>query len=190
MTTNVEEYIVSIKNNKKNQLNYIEKIIKLTSAFSIFYYKKASFWKKCYWVTNMLNIILTAMNTIINILFNQCSDDEYVIRYNVILGTLIMASMSGLTFLNAADRAKEFEEAGDKYNELANNIYIEVFCGDKAAIELDLYSLMERYRTQLDSYGDRFYEPNAMVINKIMESTEYKFLMNIKTRLTPEHEIV
>jgi hypothetical protein len=181
-----KEYLISIHNNKSNQIHYIQQTIRLTRAFSIFYYNKALYWKRSYWITNFVNIGLTSLNTIITVFFDLCDQNQYSAKTNIVLGAVIMASISGITFLNSAIRQKEYEEAGDKYNEVSNNLYTEVFCGKDKPIDLDLDVIIEKYRSVIDSYGERFVEPNPKAIDIIMESNEYKFLMNIKTQVSPE----
>ena len=164
---------------KNNQILYINKLISLARAFSIHYYRRARFWKYVYWVFSSASFGLAGLATVINAFFNNCSEDPTVRNINVTMNSVIMAMISGITFLNPSLRSKCDEEAGDKYNSASNNLYVEVFCSDSLPENHDLKMIIDKYVMHFDELSDRYTEPSLASINKILDSDDYEFLVRI-----------
>jgi hypothetical protein len=163
-----------------NQLKKVERTIRLARAYSLFFYAQAGYWYKCYWGAGFLTLLLTAANTIANVLFSNCSNDSHVKEYNIILGACIMACLSGLTFLDPSVRRRDFEDAADKYNTLANNLSREAFFVNKNIDKVNLEPILDKYNALMSTYGDRYYEPSPEAIDKIMKGNDFSFSIKLK----------
>lgn len=164
---------------KENQLIYINTLIKLARAFSIHYYQQSTKWKYAYWSLSGVGVLLTALNTIVNTVLERCSEDNNVSQYNIALGSVITALLTGITVLNAPLKRRENQEAGDKYNETANNLYVEIYCNEMLPKHQDLRAIIDKYVVHLNDLSDRYDEPSPGAIHKILGGDEYKFLINI-----------
>jgi hypothetical protein len=91
-----------------------------------------------------------------------------------------MAILSGITVLNAPLKCKMNEEAGDKYNTAANNLFVEVFCSDYSPEARDLKTIIDKYVLHFDELSDRYVEPSPGAINKIMGGEDYEFLIQLR----------
>lgn len=165
--------IKSLSQIKKNQLKRLRKLIKLTHAYSIHYYSYARFWKWIFWITSIGGVILSSISTIVNIFFDPCSSKESVQKYNVLVSAIITMFIGLGSLLGAQLRQRNYEDAGDKYKMLAQDIYREVFFSNLSYDDIDLSYLIEKYNIKFDGYLEMFREPSSNKLQEIMDSSEY-----------------
>jgi len=171
--TDVHISLEGLSLHKTNQLKRLKKMIKTTRAFSLYYYSKARGWKQLYWRTNIIAIILSSVNTIVNVVFDPCSGHDAVRICNILLGAFIAGSLGAISFMNPSNRRRRYEQAGDEYQILSTAIYREVFFNNSSYENLDLAYLIEKFTISLDNYAKMFEEPSPNKVKEIIASPEF-----------------
>jgi hypothetical protein len=166
---NIENLKIGIGNLEQYQLNqikFIKKTIENSQAFGEIYYNKGRWWRKAYWITGILTAIVSGLSSIVNVLYDPCSNEELVQKYNTFFGFGITAVLGIITFLNASERSKNYEEAGDKYSTLANELFREVFYSNNKLNEMDLFMIIDKYNSKLDTYKNLY---KYLILNYIYQ---------------------
>ena len=172
-SSEIQINLMGLPQRKINQLKRLKKLIKICHAYSILYYYWSGFWKKMYWASTISATILASSTIVVNTFFDPCSNQQSVRNYNVLLGSLITILLGIKSVMNATLRQKNFEDAGDEYKILAQEIYREVFFCNLSYEELDLASLIEKFSIKFDAFTKNFKEPSPSKIDEIMNSTDY-----------------
>lgn len=165
--------LVGLSQRKINQMKRLKKLIKLSHTYSIYYHSFSRLWKWIYWISSIIGLILAASAIVVNIFYDPCSNKEIVRKYNVLISTVITAFLGLITLLNAQLRRRNYEEAGDEYKILAQEIYREVFFSNLSFEDLDLSYIIEKHSIRFDDYTKMFREPSPQKIRKIKDSIDY-----------------
>ena len=172
-SSEIQINLVGLPQRKINQLKRLKKLIKISHAYSIFYFNRSRWWKWMNWVSSITAVVLASSTIIVNTFFDPCSNQQTVRNYNVLLGSLITIFLGIKSVLNARLRQRDYEEAGDEYKILAQEIYREVFFCNLSYEELDLALLIDKYSIKFDAYTKNFKEPSPSKIDEIMNSKDY-----------------
>jgi len=124
-------------------------------------------------IRTILLIFQLFNSSIVNTFFDPCSNRVGIRNYNVLLGSLITILLGINSIMNARLRQRDYEEAGDEYKILGQEIYREVFFCNLSYDELDLAQLIEKYSIKFDAYTKNFKEPSPLKIDEIMQSKNY-----------------
>ena len=176
----IEINIDQLKEKQVNQLKIIKSMVKLTRTYSVYYYYKASIWRKIYWSSSISTLALTTIATIINLFLDSCSNEQAIQKYNILLNTLVTIGLGTITLLNSSVRQKKYEQAGDKYNQLSTTIYREVFLLNTSIIKLNLERIIEKYNIRMDDLMEMYDQPSPEAIDKIMHSKRLDIAIKLK----------
>ncbi len=156
------------------QIKKIRKIIENTLIYSLFFFNKARWWRKSYWITGITAIILTCLTSLINLIFDPCDNEEIIKIYNVVFSFSISIFLGIITLMDSSNRSDNFELAGDRYSMVAGDMFREVFYSNKNIYELDLYYIMQKYSAKLDIYHELYNEPPVKKISKLRKSPQFE----------------
>ncbi len=165
---------------QKNQIKRIKRMIRSSHGHSFFYYKKAYKWKYVYWIGAVSSILLAGGTTIVNVFYDTCGSNSSGKNVNTLLSALITVFLTIISLLNASERRNDYDEAGDKYTQLAANLYREVFFSNEPIKDLDLEGIIYRYQTSIDNYIERFSQPPPNAIQNIIKSEKFGTLIKFK----------
>lgn len=158
------------------QLKKIKKMVEDTTAYSQYYYHKAKIWKFVYWFTSILSIFLTGINSILNTVFDPCSYDSIIQKYNTIFGFMITLFLGIITFINASRHNQVNETAGDKYQTLSEQLFNKVFLSKNELKNLNYEEIIKNYYFQLNTLREIYPEPSVKDVRQIKKSTEFVFI--------------
>lgn len=170
-----------LSDTKINQLKRIRKLIRISHAYSVYYYWMAGRWKRFYWGSLAIAVTLSAFGAGLNIIYDRCSTDSGIQQINVIVNTIITCIIGVIGAVNSALITKEHEDAGDDYKNFSHELYREVFFPNESISSLDLASIIYRYGARFDAYTKTFKEPNSTNIQRIMSSPDYDVSINFVT---------
>ena len=163
-----------LEQKKLDQIKRIRQMVEDTLAYSQFYYTKAGMWKKIYWITSVSHILLMASNSVINTIFDPCVNEETMKKYNMIFSFSITIALGIITLLNATERNKDFEIGGDKYNQVSEEIFRNVFYNNQSLKDLDLQHMIELFNMKIDNNRELFPEPSILKLENIKLTENYK----------------
>lgn len=177
--------ISKLSKEKTDQLKHIKFMVENMVAYSIYYYDWRRYWKRAFWISTISAVILTASSSIINIFFDPCSDDEIVLKYNRSFGFIISICLGIIGVMKPSERAKDYELAGDKYNESANDLFRETLFQDGGVKNANLGNIISKYSVIDNNNREVYNEPSIDVIEKIKHSNRFKLrtpfrLLNFK----------
>lgn len=163
---NFEIDLTELSNQKFTQLKKIRLMIENNLALALHFYSKSKYWKRIYWIAGIVNVLLVATNALINA-FIKDEIDQSVPNYNVIFGILIAMILGIITFLNPSERHKHFELAGDRYIQVSDDIFNEIFYSNDEIEKMDLGKIIELNNKTLAFYRELYSELTFDQLQKI-----------------------
>lgn len=162
----------NLPDTKMEQLKKLRLMVEDNLAVALYFYRRSKLWKKIYWVSAILNILLTATNSIINSIFKDDEINDTIPNYNAIFSALLSIGISIIAILNASSRKKEFELAGDRYFQVSEDIFNQIFFANEKLETSDLYNVIEIQNMKLSYYREIYTEPSPKTIETIKSSVE------------------